>query len=146
MFGQTIFRLGPEPFRELFNLQRDLNRIFSNMGNVAAVAEYPAMNIWSGDDSVIVTAELSGIEPDKLDIAVSNDVLTLSGSREAEPLNDGQVYHRQERSQGRFSRTTKLPFRVNAENVEASYKKGILKIVLHRAVEESPKKIAIKAA
>jgi HSP20 family protein len=145
MFRPTIWRFDANPFRELQSLQRDMNRIFSNMADSSAMREYPAINAWSGDDSIIVTAELPGIDPDKLNVSVQNSTLILTGSRDFEILKEGEAYHRQERSYGQFTRTLKLPFGVDAEKVEASYKKGILTITLHRMEEEKPKKIVIKA-
>src|SRR5574340_1059948 len=100
MFRPTIMRFYADPFRELQSLQRDMNRIFSNMVDSSAVQEYPAINAWSGGDRVIITSELPGIDIEKLDIAVHHDAVTLSGSRELDPLKDGDVYHRQERSHG----------------------------------------------
>ena len=146
MFGSEFWRFGPQPFRELYRLQRDINRIFTNMEELVVEMDYPAINTWAGEKGAIVTAELPGIEPDKVDISIKRDMLTLSGKREPETLKSGAFYHRQERNHGQFSRIIKLPFTVDAEKVDASYKNGILKIILNRAAEEIPKKIAIKGA
>ncbi len=81
---------------------------------------------------------------DKLNISIISDTLTLSGLRDSAALKEGEVYHRQERNHGHFSRTINLPFGVDAGKVDASYKKGILKITLPRAEQEKPKKITIK--
>jgi HSP20 family protein len=122
-----------------------MDRLFSNMRETWGIGEYPALNALSGKESVIVTAELPGINPDKLNISVHNDTLSISGSRDIEKLKEGEVYHRQERSHGQFSRTIKLPFNANPERVDASYKKGILSITLQRREADKPKKIAIKS-
>jgi HSP20 family protein len=122
-----------------------MDRLFSNMRDTLAVGEYPAINALTGKESVILTAELPGINPDKLNIAVQNDTLSISGSRDIDALKEGEVYHRQERSHGQFSRTIKLPFNANPEKVDASYKKGILSITLQRSEADKPKKIAIKS-
>lgn len=145
MFRPTVWRFYADPFRELQSLQRDMNRIFSNMTDASVVKEYPAINAWSGDDRLIVTSELPGIDTEKLNVSVQNDTLTVSGSREPEALKEGEVYHRQERSHGHFTRTLRLPFGVDPGKIDASYKKGILTVVLHRKEEEKPRKIAIKA-
>jgi HSP20 family protein len=118
--------------------------IFQHEGNLG-VGEYPAINALTGKESVIVTAELPGINPDKLNIAVQNDTLAISGSRDIEALKEGEVYHRQERSHGQSSRTIKLPFNANADKIDASYKKGVLSITLHRSEVDKPKKIVIKS-
>ncbi|MGA2330755.1 MAG: Hsp20/alpha crystallin family protein [Syntrophales bacterium] len=146
MFGTSFGRFRTAPLGELQRLQRDINRAFSGFDSFLTVHEYPALNVLEGSENVVVTAELPGIHPDNLNIAVVNDTLTLSGSREPGILKEGEVYHRQERNYGHFSRTVRLPFSVAAGKVEASYKKGILTIILPRAEEEKPKKITIKAA
>ncbi|HVO66424.1 MAG TPA: Hsp20/alpha crystallin family protein [Syntrophales bacterium] len=134
-----------DPLRELQRLQRDINRTFSGFDSLLAVREYPALNVLQSGQDIIVTAELPGINPDKLNISVVNDSLTLSGSRDPEVLKESEVYHRQERNYGHFSRTINLPFAVDTDKVDASYKKGILTITLPRAEKEKPKKITIKA-
>jgi HSP20 family protein len=59
---------------------------------------------------------------------------------------EGATYHRQERRYGAFLRTFRLPFRVDAEKVEASFAKGVLQIALPRAEEDKPRKITVRAA
>lgn len=145
MFGTSFGRFRTDSLRELMNLQRDINRAFSGFDSFLSVQEYPAINVWKSGLDVIVTAELPGINPENLNISVVNDSLTLSGSGEPEALKEGEVYHRQERNYGHFSRTINLPFEVDASKVDASYKKGILTITLPRAEQEKPKKITIKA-
>ncbi len=146
MFGTSFGRLRMAPLGELQRLQRDINRAFSGFDSFLTVQEFPALNVLEGSQDVIVTAELPGISPDNLNISVVNDTLTLSGSRDSEILKEGEAYHRQERSYGKFSRTIRLPFSVDTGKVAASYKKGILTIVLPRAEKEKPRKISIKAA
>jgi len=147
MFGPGIWRLGriADPFTEVQRLQREMNRLFSGATELYA-HDFPAVNVWRGQDGAVVTAELPGIDPARLDISVAGDSLTLTGIRELEPLKEGENYHRQERTYGRFTRTLQLPFQVNAAKVEAKYEKGVLQITLPRVEEEKPKKIAIKVA
>lgn len=145
MFGPGIWRLGriADPLTEVQRLQKEMNRLFSGATELYA-HDFPAVNVWRGEDGAIVTAELPGIDPAKLDISVVGDSLTLTGVRELEALKEGESYHRQERTYGRFARTLQLPFQVNAAKVEAKYEKGVLQITLPRVEAEKPKKIAIK--
>lgn len=136
------------PMREMERLRREMDRLFSQLPSgtgLAGAPSYPAMNVWLNEDSVIVTAELPGCNPDELDISVINDTLTLSGNRVAEELPEGAVYHRRERGCGRFTRTFQLPFQIDAGKVEAHFDKGVLQVTLPRAEEDKPKKIQIKA-
>ena len=144
MFGTSMGRFRMDSLRELQRLQRDINRAFSGFDSFLTVQEYPAINVWESGLDVIVTAELPGIDPENLNISITNESLTLSGLRDPERLKEGEVYHRQERNHGHFSRTINLPFVVDAGKADAAYKKGILTIALPRAEKEKPKKIAIK--
>lgn len=146
MFQPRMWRMANDfgLLPEIQRLQRDMNRLLVGMPR-AVGQEHPAINVWSGDHDYIVTAELPGIDSARLDIAVVGDTLTFSGSQNFESLQEGETYHRQERSGGRFSRTLELPFQIDAEKVTAKYGKGILTIALPRTAAEKPRKITINA-
>jgi HSP20 family protein len=130
-------------------LQRELNRLFSDTFSgvgVRTAPGFPAMNAWTNEVGVVVTAELPGVKPEDIDISVVGDTLTLSGSRQPEKLSDGEKYHRQERRFGRFTRTFQLPFQVEADAVEALFEKSVLHLSMPRAEVDKPRKIAVKAA
>jgi HSP20 family protein len=128
---------------EMLNLQREMNRLFSNMGQKSP-QEYPAVNIWEKGGNAVVTAELPGIDPEKLDISVSGDTVTIAGAALRETFAEDQTYLRQERGIGNFKRNIQLPFQIDAQAVLARYEKGILMITLPRIKEDLPKKIKIK--
>ncbi|MGV8081843.1 MAG: Hsp20/alpha crystallin family protein [Syntrophales bacterium] len=145
MFG-PVWRFGRivDLMPEVQRLQREMNRLFSGVSQPFS-QDFPAINVWSGENEIVVSAELPGADPDGMDISVVGESMTLSGVRNPEALKEGENYHRQERSSGRFSRTLQLPFRVNAANVAARFEKGILQITLPRAEADKPRKISIKA-
>ena len=99
---------------EMMNLQREMNRLFSNMGQKSP-QEYPAVNIWDKKGSAVITAELPGIDPEKLDISVSGDTVTISGAANQETLAANEIYLRQERGVGSFKRNIQLPFQIDAQ-------------------------------
>lgn len=105
----------------------------------------PAIDVRQEGDSVVVETSLPGIDPDKIDISVENDVLTVSGHTEEKKEVKREDYYRKEIREGSFSRSVILPMGVKAGEAEAKYEKGILKITLPKAEEAKPKKIAIKA-
>ncbi|MBP7341028.1 MAG: Hsp20/alpha crystallin family protein [Smithellaceae bacterium] len=127
---------------EMLNLQREMNRLFSAVGQKAP-QDYPAVNIWEKDGAAVMTAELPGMDPEKMDISVSGDILAISGTAESQAFSEGGTYLRQERGIGNFKRNLTLPFQVDAQAVEAKYEKGVLRITLPRAKEDLPKKIKI---
>jgi HSP20 family protein len=136
------------PWEEMERLRREMDQLFSREfePRLHTPASYPAMNVWTNEEGVVVTAELPGVEPEDIDISVVGDTLTLSGSRQPDELQEGEQYHRRERGSGHFTRTFQLPFRVEADKVEAMFKNGVLHISLPRAEVDKPKKISIKAA
>jgi HSP20 family protein len=123
-----------------------MNRILeSSIGSRALDrSSFPAINIWTSEEGQIITAEMPGFDAENIDINVSADKLTLSGERWPETLEEDAQYHRQERSYGQFSRTIQLPFMVDTDKVNASFKDGFLEIELTRAEAHKPKKIAVK--
>lgn len=128
--------------REMERLQKQFNRLFDE--NWRGAAEFPPINVWTNQDSATITAEVPGLAADDIEISVVNDTLTLRGKREPEQLAEGHKLHRRERGFGEFSRTVQLPFRVDAEKVEAVFKKGILHITLPRTEQDKPRKIAVR--
>jgi HSP20 family protein len=134
-------------WRDFDRLQREMNRIVNDFAPGTS-GNFPPINVWAGEESVFLTAELPGVEPDQLDVSIVGDSVTLSGERSAQQSGDnggdqGVKYHRQERWQGSFSRSMQLPFRIDAENVEANFRNGVLEIRLPRAAEDKPRKISV---
>lgn len=138
------------PWAEMERLHRDVNRLFydsfSQAGGRVGPANYPVMNVWSNEDGTVVTAELPGVDAEDIEISVVGDTLTLSGSRQADELEEDEKYHRRERGSGKFSRSFQLPFRTEADKVEATFDKGVLHIFLPRSETDKPKKINVKSA
>ncbi len=145
MFNPSLWRIRrfSDVMPEMLNLQREMNRLFSNVGQKSP-QDYPAVNIWEKDGAAVVTAELPGIDPEKMDISVSGDTMTIAGAADKETFPEGQTYVRQERGLGSFKRNIQLPFQVDAQAVEARYERGILMVTLPRVKEDLPKKIKIK--
>jgi HSP20 family protein len=137
----------PEMVREMNRLQQEVNRVFNGVNNVRRSApSYPAMNVWTGQDGLLVTAEVPGVKPEDIDVSVVGDTLTLSGVRRPDDLNEGGRYHRQERGYGKFTRTLQLPFPVKVEGIDAAFRNGVLTIQLPRAEEDKPRKISVRSA
>jgi HSP20 family protein len=137
--------LGFDPFIELRRMQSEMNRLSSGFGATTA-RDFPPINIWLGDNSVVVTAELPGVARDEVTISLQEDVLMLEGKREPKLQQDNVNWQRRERAYGTFSRAVQLPFRVDPEKVQARFDNGILEIELERLEADRPKKIEIRAA
>ena len=138
----------PSVWREMDRLQREMNRLFAEYSpnQRRAAPSYPAMNAWSNENGLMITAEVPGVKPEDIDISVIGETLTLTGMRRPDEADESVRYHRQERGYGKFTRTLQLPFPVNVEGVEAGFKNGVLAINLPRAEEDKPRKISVRSA
>ena len=132
--------------RELERMRRRMDRLFGEnlQGGLGRETAYPATNIWMGEDKMILTAELPGFSPEDINISVTGDTLTLSGSRPEEKIPEGGYYHRKECGYGKFARTVRLPCVVDPDKIDAVFEKGILRIAMERAEEDKPRKISVK--
>lgn len=115
-------------------------------GDLASGDFVPAVDIYQDKDNVIVEMDTPGIEPEKVDISVENDVLTVSGSREEKEEVKKENYYRKEVRSGSFSRSVILPMQVKGAEAVAEFKKGVLKVSLPKAEEVKPKKIEVKVS
>jgi HSP20 family protein len=141
------FSARPTHWSEVERLQRDMNRFLESWSERKQPAPaFPAMNIWTGADHAVITAELPGLAVDDINISVAGETLTLSGERKPEEQGEGTRYHRRERGFGKFNRTIELPFRVDPEKVDAQFMRGVLEIQLPRAESDKPKKITVRTA
>lgn len=130
-----------------FQLRRDMDRFFDMLwpGETGAPGVFPAMNVTRDGDRYYVRAELPGVRTADLQIAVERNKLTVSGKREILEEGNGVSYHRRERSGGAFSRSLTLPDELSADAVEASYKDGVLTMVLPKAEAAKAREIKVKA-
>lgn len=106
----------------------------------------PRIDVVDTDKEIRVSAELPGLDEKDIDVSLTPEAVTIRGEKKEEKEEKGRDYYRSERSYGSFSRTIPLPSDIDAENVAASFKKGVLTIKLpktKRAIEET-KKISIK--
>jgi HSP20 family protein len=147
------------PFFELDILSNEINRMFNSaykvnnnnrMANALAsrnhACNYPKINIYNHDDKLYVEAAAPGIDPAKIEVVLTDNVLSISGEKEANQLENNEKVHRTERSKGKFVRTIELPSDVDAQKVEAHYKNGILLISLSKVEKTKPKSIEVKVS
>ena len=104
-----------------------------------------AMDVAETDQSFEVKMDLPGVCADQVDIQIDNNTLTVRGQRikETEEKNQEKQYHRVERYSGSFSRSVVLPNSINEEETAAEFKDGVLRIVIPKAENAKPRKIAI---
>jgi HSP20 family protein len=103
----------------------------------------PPVDVYEDERNVVLKIEVPGIDEKDIDVRVENNVLTVHGERKLEKEEKEENFRRVERQYGSFTRTFTLPSTVDAENVQADYDKGILKIVLPKKAEAKPKQIKV---
>ncbi|HUU11626.1 MAG TPA: Hsp20/alpha crystallin family protein [Phycisphaerae bacterium] len=122
-----------------------LNRFWSSSSEPFGLAEWsPALDVSETDDAVLVHAEIPGIDPKELDIAVVGDTLTIRGEKKDQSEQKGRNYHRVERRYGSFTRSLTLPAAVDADGVTAKAHAGVLQIRLPKKEEAKARRIEIK--
>ena len=114
-------RIGFDPFLEMRRMQQEMNQRLAGL-TADAAQEFPPINLWVGEDSVAVTAELPGISPDEVELTVRENTLTVKGEREPQVEDEKSIWHRRERAYGNFSRTVQLPFRVDPQQGRGSFR------------------------
>ena len=129
-----------DPFGEALRMQRDMDRIFSRLGMAeigpeGAVAWMPKVDVKRKDDDIIVRAELPGIDPENVEVEVTDNVLTIKGERHAEEQQEGEDWLVRESSYGLFERSLTIPDGVDPAAITAEYTDGILEIHVPKALE-----------
>jgi HSP20 family protein len=139
------------------NLQRDINRLFDDFFDrpfgLSSFWEdrmeggfIPKLDISDTDQEIMISMDLPGMDPEDIDLSISGKTLTIRGKKSSEEEQKDKQYYRRERSYGSFTRSVPLPGDVDADKIDASYKRGVLAIHLPKLPDEksSAKKISIK--
>lgn len=103
----------------------------------------PAVDVYEEKDNVVVEATLPGIRPEDVEINVTEDVLTIEGTKSNTSEIDEKNYYRKEVRTGSFNRSVMLPASVKVEEAKADFKSGILKVTLPKESERKNKSIKI---
>jgi len=139
---------GDGAFGALSELRRDMDRLFADfdrdwIGPAGRRVGPPVMEMNDEGEALTVRVEVPGFGHDDLHIDLHRSGLSIRGERSA-PVPEGYSVHRQERGAMAFSRTVSLPCRVEAEQVSASLRDGVLEISLPKAAEEQPRTIEVR--
>lgn len=130
----------PALFRDSFF--RDFERVLRENDTAADWSAWPRLYAHYSENGYEISAELPGLTEKDVELAVNKGVLTLSGKR-ALATPEGYRATRRERANLRFSRSVQLPDDVEAEQVEASLRDGVLRVRLPKRANVAPRKISI---
>lgn len=132
--------------RDPFQVARDLLSWDPFFGGRQASAFVPAFEVKETTEAFLVKADVPGVAEKDLDIAVHNNVLTISGARQSEERKEGEAYALYERQYGSFSRSFQLPDTADGDRVEAKLDAGVLHLTIWKKAEAKPRKIALSKA
>ena len=108
---------------------------------------FPKVDISETEKDIKVVANVPGVDPDKIEIEVNDDFLTISGSVEKQEEEKDEKFYRFERGYGEFKRQFNLPSKINPDQVQARVKNGVLTIILPKLIEkETKKKVKVEKA
>jgi HSP20 family protein len=152
----------PDLLRPFESLRREMNRLFDDFGPFGrslfglepyaardtAFSVAPRVDVVEGENEYEITAELPGIEERDVEVKVSNGTLTIRGEKKEEKEERKKDFYLSERRYGSFQRSFAVPEGVDADKIEATFKKGVLTVVLPKTAEalKQEKKIAVKPA
>ncbi|WP_333655495.1 Hsp20/alpha crystallin family protein [Dissulfurispira sp.] len=145
------------PLKELEEMRKDMDRLFGEffspitrrrrgwlkpeMGVIV-----PNIDMYDRKNEIVVKAELPGVAKEDIDLTITKDSLTLKGEARKEEEIKEEDYYAAEISYGSFTRTIALPAEVDSEKAKASFKNGVLEIVLPKREEARPKEIKIEVS
>jgi HSP20 family protein len=135
-----------EPTRELASMEVDrLNRMFSDLWTESFNRGWmPSVDIYETDNhELVLKAELPDMKREDINVTFENNVLTIKGERKLEADTRRENFQRMERHYGTFSRSFTIPSTIDASNIAATYKDGVLTIRLPQREEAKPKQIAV---
>lgn len=136
------------------SLQNEMNRMFDRfLGGWDLTEPLMETSMWAPPvdlaetaDKIIVKAEIPGINPSEMHIAIQDNTLVIKGEKKEEKEEKGKNYYRMERHYGNFSRTIDLPNSVDPNKVTAECKNGVLEITMEKKEAVKPKQIPVKVS
>lgn len=139
-----------KPMRGLFETHKEMDRIFDSFFRRGTVFDrlthsnwLPPVDVLDTEDYVEIRAEVPGLSEKDVHVSIADDVLTLKGEKKHESEEKDGNYHRLERSYGHFQRSFALPKNLEAEQVKAMFKNGVLTISIPKTEQSKPKEIPI---
>lgn len=138
------FNKGILPFRS------EMERMFRSLMDESSLGKFfsddewtPAINVSEAKDSLVVKAELPGVDAKDIQVSISGDMLTIKGEKKQEEEEKDEQHYCCERYYGEFQRTIQLPAGIKTDEIKAKFDKGVLHITLPKVAEAQKKDIKI---
>jgi HSP20 family protein len=148
MFGSLFSSFDPGLFDDFRRLESEMDQLFGRSAWPAGIravrrGTFPPVNMGATPERVDVYLFAGGLDPKSLDLAIQQNLLTVSGTRRV-PVDPEADYYRRERYDGDFRRVITLPDDVDPERVDAKYRDGVLQITVQRREAARPRQIQVK--
>ena len=145
-----------EPENALVQLRREMDTLFdrffhnpwghSGFDLSLAGLTTPRTDLADTENQVTVTMELPGVQPEDVDIRITGGVLTIHGEKREEKEEKKKNVHFTERSFGSFQRSVQLPSTIDPDQVEATFKNGVLTVAVAKRAEAKLRRIKVRDA
>ena len=120
-----------DPFKELRTLEDRIDDLLSSSFSKNVLADFtPSINSREGEYAYHIDVDLPGVKKEDITVKVENNVLTLKGTRKTKEEIKKEDYYKMESSFGSFTRSFTVPENIDAENIHAENKDGVLEITL----------------
>ncbi len=147
MFGLRPLSTIPSKYPNLLN--PDWDRFWNNL-NIPLLGNkdvfVPCVDVQEGENELKISAELPGMTEDDIKVSVEGNRLCISGEKKEEVEEKGANTYRLERRFGSFERVISLPDGSDDSKIEATYKNGVLEVVVPRVPGKESKKITVQSA
>jgi HSP20 family protein len=140
------------PFREVLALRNRIDQLFDNLVSrprgewMAAIFDYPAMNMYQSNGKVLIEIPLPGVNPEEVELTVTGNTLMVKGEHKTKEEIKEEDYYRHEMHYGAFTRAVALPDTIDVAKPEAVFENGVLTVSFPKTVQTPPARIDIKVA
>lgn len=140
-------------FADISQLQDRLDQVFggrtqgSSLRAISRTGAFPSLNVGTSPDALEIYALAPGIDPSSVQVSVEKGLLSISGERAGDdPQGSGMQVYARERFRGSFRRVVELPDDADPSRAQASYKNGVLRVVVPKDESSKPRQITIGSA
>jgi len=165
------YGVSSSPFGLMRRMAEDMDRLFEDFGfglpgialspalssratprrggtasSFARAGWMPPIETFRRGDRLVVRADLPGLRKEDVSVEIDDGVLTISGERSEEDVDDREGYYHSERSYGQFQRSLALPEGITGESCDATFKDGVLEVTIPvpKVAERAARKVTIR--
>ncbi|HTK31273.1 MAG TPA: Hsp20/alpha crystallin family protein [Candidatus Saccharimonadaceae bacterium] len=137
------------PANSLMTLRNEMDRLFDRIwdgdaNKVSAQGDWlPALDLRETKEGFFVMLDVPGIEPRDIHVTLREGLLIIRGERKNEIEEKEETFYRTERQYGIFSRAVRLPSAVDGSKVAASFKNGVLTVMVPKSAESKDRDIPV---